>query len=215
MSNPAGAVNLAKKLAGLTPPPIPVQALADLFFQRNLVKEGTTFLLEAMKDDRPEDGPLQTMLIEINIVTNPSMADSILKTGSLTHYDRTRIAQRCENAGLYLHALEHYTELTDIKRVIVNTHAIEPQALVEYFGNLSPEWALDCVKELLQSNSQTNLPIVVEVCRSYVEHLTIKKIVKVLEDFKSYQGVFMFLGSQIAFNEARTALLLFTSLCHG
>jgi len=31
------------------------------------------------------------------------------------------------------------TDLSDIKRVIVNTHAIEPQALVEYFGTLSGE----------------------------------------------------------------------------
>lgn len=32
---------------------------------------------------------------------------------------------------------QHYTDLSDIKRVIVNTHAIEPQALTEYFGTLS------------------------------------------------------------------------------
>lgn len=39
-------------------------------------------------------------------------------------------------------ALQHYTDLSDIKRVIVNTHAIEPQALVEYFGTLSGELPL-------------------------------------------------------------------------
>lgn len=38
-----------------------------------------------------------------------------------------------------MRALQHYTDLSDIKRVIVNTHAIEPQALVEYFGTLSGE----------------------------------------------------------------------------
>ena len=31
-----------------------------------------------------------------------------------------------------MRALQHYTDLKDIKRVIVNTHAIDPQALVEY-----------------------------------------------------------------------------------
>lgn len=45
-SNPSGAANLAKMLASLTPPPMPVQAMADLFFQRNMVKEGTAFLLD-------------------------------------------------------------------------------------------------------------------------------------------------------------------------
>ena len=52
----------------------------------------------------------------------------------------------CEKAGLYMRALQHYTDLSDIKRVIVNTHAIDPQQLVEFFGSLSAEWALDCLK---------------------------------------------------------------------
>ena len=45
-----------------------------------------------------------------------------------------------------MRALQHYTDLPDIKRVIVNTHAIDPQQLVEFFGSLSAEWALDCLK---------------------------------------------------------------------
>lgn len=57
-----------------------------------------------------------------------------------------RIAQLCEKAGLYMRALQHYTDLPDIKRVIVNTHAIDPQQLVEFFGSLSAEWALECLK---------------------------------------------------------------------
>lgn len=36
--------------------------------------------------------------------------------------------------------------LQDIKRVIVNTHAMDPQQLIEYFGTLSSEWALECLK---------------------------------------------------------------------
>lgn len=69
----------------------------------------------------------------------PQVADAILANGTLTHYDRPRVAQLCEKAGLYMRALQHYTDLSDIKRVIVNTHAIDPQALVEYFGTLSGE----------------------------------------------------------------------------
>ncbi len=61
-----------------------------------------------------------------------------------------RIAQLCEKAGLYMRALQHYTDLSDIKRVIVNTHAIDPQQLVEFFGSLSAEWALDCLKVNVQ-----------------------------------------------------------------
>ena len=88
----------------------------------------------------------RAQLLEINLVTNPQVADAILANGTLTHYDRPRVAQLCEKSGLYMRALQHYTDLKDIKRVIVNTHAIDPQALVEFFGSLSSEWALDCLR---------------------------------------------------------------------
>ena len=55
------------------------------------------------------------------------VADAILANGTLTHYDRPRIGQLCEKAGLYMRALQHYTDLVDIKRVLINTHAIDPQ----------------------------------------------------------------------------------------
>lgn len=87
-------------------------------------------------------------LLEINLVTNPQVADAIMANGTLTHYDRPRIAQLCEKAGLYMRALQHYSDLPDIKRVIINTHAIDPQQLVEFFGSLSAEWALECLKVL-------------------------------------------------------------------
>jgi putative ubiquitin-RnfH superfamily antitoxin RatB of RatAB toxin-antitoxin module len=89
---------------------------------------------------------VRVQLLEINLVTNPQVADAILANGTLTHYDRPRIAQLCEKAGLYMRALQHYTDLKDIKRVIINTHAIDPQALVEYFGSLSSDWALECLR---------------------------------------------------------------------
>ena len=97
-------------------------------------------------------------LLEINLVTNPQVADAILANGTLTHYDRPRIAQLCEKAGLYMRALQHYTDLVDIKRVIVNTHAIEPQGLVEFFGSLSAEWALECLQvHMSHLQSQCNM----------------------------------------------------------
>ena len=59
--------------------------------------------------------------------TSPQVADAILANGTLTHYDKPRIAQLCEKAGLYMRALQHYTDLPDIKRCLVNTHAIDAQ----------------------------------------------------------------------------------------
>jgi clathrin heavy chain len=39
-----------------------------------MVREGTAFLLDALAGDKPEEGPLQTKLLEINLVTNPQVS---------------------------------------------------------------------------------------------------------------------------------------------
>ena len=43
---------------------------------------------------------LSLQVLEINLVTFPNVADAILANGMFTHYDRPRIAQLCEKAGL-------------------------------------------------------------------------------------------------------------------
>ena len=39
-------------------------------------------------------------------MTFPNVADAILANGMFSHYDRPRIGQLCEKAGLYLRALQ-------------------------------------------------------------------------------------------------------------
>lgn len=57
------------------------------------------------------------------------MADAILGNQMVTHYDRAHIAQLCEKAGLLQRALEHYSDIYDIKRAIVHTHLLNPEVL--------------------------------------------------------------------------------------
>ena len=164
---------------------------------------------------------MQTKIIEINLLFKPEVADAILGGGQFSHYDRPRIAQLCEKAGLYMRAMQHYSDLSDIRRVMVrfplpclyvaactdslqctlhakaaaaspasrsarrgrsarircmctcahsvqcnvneadaaqaNTHAIQPEALKEFFGDrLSADWALECLADLVQ-NPQVRL----------------------------------------------------------
>lgn len=49
-----------------------------------------------------------------------------------THYDRAHIAQLCEKAGLLQRALEHFTDLYDIKRAVVHTHLLNPEVFFCY-----------------------------------------------------------------------------------
>ncbi|KFM22783.1 Clathrin heavy chain 1 [Auxenochlorella protothecoides] len=199
--SPEAAVGLAKAVARQPGPPLDLNTMADLFLQRNAVKEATAFLLDALADDAPAHAALQTKLLEINLVTAPAVADAILGAGGLTRYDRPRVAQLCEKAGLYARALAHYTDLADIKRVLGNARAIDPAALVEYFGTLSAEWALDCLRVLLEADPAANLELVVRVAREYSEQLTVARIVALFEAAGSWDGLYFFLGGVLAGSE--------------
>ena len=77
--------------------------------EQNMVQQCTAFLLDALKNNRPAEGPLQTRLLEMNLISAPQVADAILGNQMFTHYDRAHIAQLCEKSGLLQRALEHYT----------------------------------------------------------------------------------------------------------
>lgn len=74
--------------------------VVDVFMSQNMIQPATSFLLDALKDNRPEQGPLQTRLLEMNLLHAPQVADAILGNEMFTHYDRPRIANLCEKAGL-------------------------------------------------------------------------------------------------------------------
>jgi len=125
-----------------------------------------------------------------------------------THYDRPHIAQLCEKAGLLQRALEHYTDLYDIKRAVVHTHLLNPDVsfflkifpmkilsfsfnlkwLVNYFGRLSVDDCIECLKAMLQANIRQNLQVVVQIATKYHEQLGTSKLIELFESFKSYEG---------------------------
>jgi clathrin heavy chain len=71
--NPQAAVELAKmvtKRDGGNPPKLAIETVAQIFLQTNppKIQETTAFLLEALKENRPDEGHLQTKLFEINLI---------------------------------------------------------------------------------------------------------------------------------------------------
>jgi clathrin heavy chain len=66
-----------------------------------MVQETTSLLLDVLKGNKPEEGPLQTRLLEVNLMQAPQVADAIMGYEMLTHYNKPYIAQLCEKAGLY------------------------------------------------------------------------------------------------------------------
>jgi clathrin heavy chain len=61
---------------------------------------------------------------------------------------------------------------------------LQPDWLVQYFGNLSVEDSLECLKAMLTSNIRQNLQLVVQVASKYHEQLGDDKLIEVFESFK-------------------------------
>eukprot|EP01101_Sappina_pedata_P007654 TRINITY_DN4091_c0_g1_i1.p1 TRINITY_DN4091_c0_g1~~TRINITY_DN4091_c0_g1_i1.p1 ORF type:complete len:1118 (+),score=599.66 TRINITY_DN4091_c0_g1_i1:208-3561(+) len=120
------------------------------------------------------------------------------------HYDRKQIGVLCERAGLTQRALEHYTEIADIKRVMQNAQNITPEFLVNYFMQLSVEDCLECMKLLLKNNirpQNNNLNVVISVAIKFSDPLTPAVLINLFESFKCFDGLFSYLGSVVNFSQ--------------
>jgi len=47
--------------------------IVDVFMETNMIQPCTAFLLDALKNNRPAEGPLQTRLLEMNLMYAPQV----------------------------------------------------------------------------------------------------------------------------------------------
>jgi clathrin heavy chain len=200
--NPPEAVRFAQFLhnnvneAGIRESLIQPAAVRDVFMGRNMLQQTTEFLLDALKDNKAEEGELQTSVLEINLMAAPAVADAILGSSMFTYYDKQKIAGLCEQANLFQRALEHYSEMADIKRVIVNTHLIQFEFLRDKLKAMPLEDRVMLFNELLSKNMQQNLRIVVTIaaeCTSTLEGdngMEPLSVVEMLETHNTQDGLF-------------------------
>merc|ERR1719199_1054147 len=193
--NPQGALDFAQKLAAADGVSLDYGVVADVFMQHNCLQQATSFLLDVLKGDKPEEGPLQTRLLEMNLMAAPQVADAIMANEMFHHYDKARIGMLCEKAGLVQRAMEHYSNLDDLKRVMSRTELIQPEFLVKFFGTQSVETSMECLHHLLRTNMRQNLQVVVQVAREYSEQLTCEKLIEMFETYNSWEGLFYYLGA--------------------
>jgi len=59
---------------------------------------------------------------------------------------------------------------------------------VTYFGSLSVEDSLECLKAMLQANIRQNLQVCVQIATKYHEQLGTTSLIEIFESFKSYEG---------------------------
>ena len=200
--NPEKGAEFATQLANEDGGPlVDVDRVVDVFMSQNMVQQATAFLLDALKDNKPEQGHLQTRLLEMNLINAPQVADAILGNEMFSYYDKPRISQLCENAQLFQRALENTDDPAIIKRNIVKTDKLNPDWLMSYFGRLSVEQSLDCLNEMLKANIRQNLQSVVQIATKFSDLLGPNRLIELFERHKATEGLYYYLGSIVNLSE--------------
>ncbi|KOS19635.1 putative clathrin heavy chain [Escovopsis weberi] len=198
-TNPEKGAEFATALANNEQGPlIDIERVCDIFQSQGMIQQATAFLLDTLKENKPEHARLQTRLLEMNLMHAPQVAEAILGNDMFTHFDKGRIAQLCEQAGLAQKALELYEDPEAIKRVIVNIPAsanFSPEWLTGFFGKLSVEQSLDCLDAMMKHNIRQNLQCVVNIATKYSELLGPVRLIDLFEKYKTAEGLFYYLGS--------------------
>ncbi|KAF4952327.1 hypothetical protein FSARC_12670 [Fusarium sarcochroum] len=203
--NPEKGAEFASALANSEQGPlVDFERVCDIFQGQGMIQQATAFLLDALKENKPEHARLQTRLLEMNLMHAPQVAEAILGNEMFTHFDKTRIAQLCEQANLPQKALELYEDPEAIKRVVVNIPGspnFNPDWLTTFFGKLSVEQSLDCLDAMMKSNIRQNLQSVVTIATKYSELLGAVRLIDLFEKYKTAEGLFYYLGSVVNLSE--------------
>ena len=198
--NPSAAQLLASTVVGAGIAVDNMQ-IFEAFIAMQMIEQATAFALDALKGESTEaNGALQTRVLECNLMMGqPQVADAILGQEIFQHYDKSRVAGLCEQQGLVERALAHYTDPADIKRAVVHTHRLrDPNFLINWFGTLAPELAMECLEEMLRANMRQNATIVVNIATKYTEPIGADNMIALFEKFKCNDGLFFYLGSILA-----------------
>lgn len=209
--NADGAVQLAIFLHEQSPGAVEPARVVDALVGRNCIQQVTTYLLDVLKGDRDEDAQLQTRLLETNLMYSPpQVTEEILKQELFSKFDMPKIAMMCEKAQLYPRALQMYAKLRrmpapaggdsrmrDLKRVIVNTHAIPAPWLVDFFANVGPDDCLELMGEILGANPRVNFNVCVQIATRYADVIGPKRIVDLFARHGSYEGIYYFLSNLV------------------
>ena len=192
------ASSLAKDPNG---PLIDIERAFNIFSSQAMYQQATSFLLDVLGNDQPEQGQLQTRLLEMNLQHAPQVADAILGNEMFHHFDKARIASLCESAGLATRALELSEDPATIKRVIVQTDKFSEEWLLNYFGKLSVEQSLECLNEMLRVNIRQNLQHVIRIAQKYSDLLGPTNIIDLLEKYRTAEGLYYYLGGIVNVSE--------------
>ena len=88
----------------------------------------------------------------------------------------------------HLTAISLFPQFVSLFSPLLSLFPSSLQWLVNYFGSLSVEDSLECLRAMLSANIRQNLQICVQVASKYHEQLGANTLVELFESFKSYEG---------------------------
>lgn len=180
-----------------------ISKMVDMFLSKGMLNEATTHAMENLRDQDAE-GPIQTKILKACLMNAPQVAESILSQDIWHKYDSFRIAMLCERVGLFQHALENYTDLADVKRVITNTHVINPEFILHYFGTIHPDDHMEVLKEILTSNPRGNIRLCVSIAAKYTDAMGgPEKVIPVFDAVKAVpDALYYYLAAVVGISDS-------------
>lgn len=73
--------------------------------------------------------------------------------------------------------------------------------MVNYFSRLTTEQSFACLNEMLKVNIRQNLQVVIQIATKYSDILGPIKLIEMFEGFKSFEGLYYYLGSIVNLSE--------------
>jgi len=190
-TNAANAVSLATSLTKAGK--VSSHQVCEILQTNNKPQELTRYFVDNMNGDSPNDSQWQTLVFEINLRTNTPFAATLFSSGKYTHYNKEKLAPICEQHGLLQQALECYSDIKDIRRIILNTQFFQADYLTSFLGRLPAEQCLVCLQDLLKHN-RNNLALVSQVASTNFQKLGVAPVVEIFKTVGAFDGIYMFLG---------------------
>lgn len=180
-----------------------VGKMVDMFMKKGMLNEATSHAMDHLGDETDEEGVVQTKVLKACLMNAPHLADGILSQDIWHRYNAFTVAMLCERQGLFQHALDLYEDLADVKRVITNTHVLNPEFVLNYFAGIQSDDQLEVLEEILKSNPRANITLCVNIAARYTESMGgAKRVLLVFESVpKVPDALYYYLGSIVAFSD--------------
>lgn len=197
-TDPTMAAEFAKIILEDGQIPVDLEALFEMFASQAHVQQATYFIIDRLKTDTPDLGPLQTRLLTLNLNHAPQVANALLEAKMFSNYDKHVIAGLCESSGLYQRALEHYNQPMDMIRVLASVSEIDTDWLCLHYrqdDKISGEVLLETLTGLLELDTNRFLGVVTKVAVRCMEKIAPMTMIEVFLERELQDALFLYLSA--------------------